>query len=132
MWQVDRKPVAYVYRMAKAVWEMFNGHCGAAGDREVFLISSVGDMHDNPEVVPREATELTDEDGEKLTNQGVPVDCQNDDLSIIQARVGLDKTLELVRVEVSKPGKELSHGYILKQIEDFLEKCKKPGGSYMY
>ena len=113
--------------IAQPVWEMYYGQYQASGDRDVFIISSEGQFEEL-DVVSRSSVVITEEDRLKLTNQGIPPDC-SDDLSIVQARIGLDKTLELVRVEASKPGRDLTCGYVLEQIEELLKNSKKPGGT---
>ena len=112
---------------AKPEWELFHGYCTAAGDRNVLILGSIGHPP-SPDIVPHTETQLSDEDRRKLTNQGVPRESHSDDLSIIQARVKLDKTYELVGVEVSRPGKEISRNYILKRIGEFLKNTTKAGG----
>ena len=97
----------------KPVWEVYNGRVSASGDRDVLIVASVGEVNaDSQDVVPRCSIELTAEHRTKLTNQGIPEEC-TDDLSIIKARIALDKNCHLVGEEVSKPGRELDRGYIL-------------------
>lgn len=110
------------------VWETYNGRVSASGDRDVLIVASVGEVNvDFQDVVPRCSIELTAEHRTKLTNQGIPEEC-TDDLSIIKARISLDKTYRLVGEEVSKPGRELDRGYILGRLEDLVKKSDKPGG----
>ena len=72
--------------------------------------------------------ELTEDDRRRLINQGIPEHCFGDDLSIVRARWNLDKECCLSGVEVSKPGKELSRNYVLKQIASLMNNTTKPGG----
>ena len=56
------------------------------------LIIVSEDPMNHPDVVERRpATELTEETRRKLENQGIPREEQNDDLTIVKARYGLDK-----------------------------------------
>ena len=115
----------------KPVWEVFYGICSAAGDRDVLIIFSDGNSESqSPDVVPRCEIEINEEDRRKLTNQGIPPECQSDDLSIIRARISLDSSQDLVKQLRAEPGKELGRGYILEQIQDFLKSSKKTGGEY--
>ena len=101
----------------KPVWKSFQGCCTAGGDRNVLVVASIGEVNiDSPDVVPRSAVELTEDSRRKLSNQGVPEECC-DDLSIIKARIYLDKTYHLVGTEVSESGNELSRSYILGRVE---------------
>ena len=112
----------------KPVWENFKGHYSAGGDRDVLVVASIGEVNfDSPDVVPRSAVELTEENRRKLTNQGIPEECC-DDLSIVKARINLDKKCHLVGMEVSEPGHDLSRSYILGRIEDLMKRSNKPGG----
>ena len=110
-------------------WETIHGAaCVAVCNKDVCLITSVTQAGQVPlEIVPRCKIAITEENRRKLTNQGIPPEC-SDDLSIIRARIDLDSTLELVRVLVNEPGKELSRSYILEQVEEFLKRTKKQGG----
>ena len=115
----------------KPVWENFKGRYSAGGDRNVLIVASIGEVNiDSPDVVPRSAVELTEDSRRKLTNQGVPEECC-DDLSIIKARINLDRALHLVSTEVSEPGNELSRSYILGRVEDLMQRNNKPGGEFM-
>ena len=114
----------------KPVWVTFCGHYSAGGERDVFILGSIGDSQ-SPDVVSQCSVVLTKEDQGKLANQGVPQECR-DDLSIMKARVGLDDTYELVGVEVSKSGKELSCNFVLKCLAELMEKTNKPGGRFSY
>ena len=109
------------------MWESYNGRISAGGDRDVLIVASVGEVNvDSQDVVPRCSIELTAEHRRKLTNQGIPEEC-TDDLSIIKARIALDKTYHLVGQEVSKPERELDRSYVLGRVEDLM-KSDKPGG----
>ena len=116
-------------------WVANHGHCSAGGARDAFVIISADELQ-NPDAVPRCNVELTEEDQTKLTNQGVHAAKCHDDLAIIRERFSLDgKNLDLLKVEVSKPGKELTKDYILQQLENFMKDSRKPGGenySYAY
>ena len=112
----------------KPVWESYNGRVSASGERDVLILASVGEINvDSQDVIPRCSIELTAEHRRKLTNHGIPEEC-TDDLSIIKARIALDKHCHLVGEEVSKPGRELDQSYILGRVEDLMKKSDKPGG----
>ena len=115
--------------LPQPIWNVSRGFCDVSGERDVFILGSENGATTDPNVVPRCRIILRDQDKQRLVNQGILKDSK-DDLGIIQARFSLDKTLDMVRVEVSKPGQELSCNYVLKQLEDFLKSCKKPGGKH--
>lgn len=112
---------------AELEWIQFYGVWSVGGDRDVLLIASTGEIRED--VVPRERVELEDDHWRKMEHQGIPSDC-NDDLGILQARISLDKSLELVGVEVSRPGRELSRSYILGKLEELFTSSAKPGGKW--
>ncbi len=104
----------------------------AGGERQAFLLASTGDAapDGNPDVIPLQGVgELTKEDRRTLKSQGVPTDpafC--DDISIVRDRISLDPRYQLSREEVSRTGRELTRGYVLRQLEIFLNSVKKPAG----
>ncbi len=101
-------------------WDFFSGHWHAFGQREAFLLISAGEAAPDDVIPLQGAGELIEEDRRKLDSQGVPPDCR-DDVSIVRARISLDPDLELSREEVSTTGRELSRGYVLRQLEEFLD-----------
>ena len=98
-------------------------HC-ATGERDVFIIaagdSCPGDSYsggsEDVDAVPRRKVSLTEEDRRRLTNQGVAVEFQQDDLSIMKARFANDRqchvTDELSYKTASSPI-ELTKGNVL-------------------
>ncbi len=102
------------------------------GDREVFLLASTDEAapDGNPDVIPLQgAGELTEEDRKTLESQGLPTDPEFcDDFSIVRDRISLDPEYQLSREEVSTTGREMTRGYVLRQLEIFLNSVKKPGG----
>ncbi len=113
-------------------WRSYGGKWKASGKREAFLLVSTGDAapNGNPDVIPLQgAGELTDEDCKNLESQGVPPDpafC--DDITIVCDKIALDPDYQLSRKEVSRTGRELTRGYVLRQLEIFLRSVKKPAG----
>ena len=100
------------------------GNRGASGSREIIILTSTCSLEDSS-VVPRCSVRLPEEDQRKLNGQGIPSDCC-DDLSIIQARIKLDKECEVVRVG---HGEELSRNDVLKQLENVMKTTNKDGGN---
>ncbi len=113
-------------------WRSYGGGWVAGGEREAFLLASTGEAapDGNPDVIPLQgAGELTEEDRRNLESQGVPTDPEFcDDISIVRDRISLDPRYQLSREEISRTGRELTHGYVLRQLEIFLNSVKKPGG----
>ena len=120
--------MAYNYEL---VWSDNSGKAayGVNGNRNVLIIMSEDSMN-HPDVVERRpATDLTEETRRKLENQGIPREEQNDDLTIVKARYGLDKERSIYGVEVSnlgtdKPTKEM----VLKQIRVIMNNLTDEGG----
>ncbi len=112
-------------------WDYFGGCWFVGGDREAFLLASVGEVAPdgkNPDVVPLQgAGELSEEDRRKLDSQGVPPDCC-DDVSIVRARITLDPHTWLSCEKISTTGRVLTRGYVLRQLEEFLNSVERPGG----
>ena len=117
-----------------SVWVRQEGigtvYLSAGGARDVLIIGSDGPLP-HRDAVSRCNMELTEDDRRRLINQGIARAESCDDLSIIRARYSLDKDCDLVGVEVSEPGKELSRDYILKQIASLMNNTTKPGGVYL-
>ncbi len=110
-------------------WTYFHGIWMVGGEREVFLLASFGPPA-TPDVVPwppREG-EISAEDRRKLDGQGVPSDCQ-DDLSIVRARISLDRDYHLYKEELSTVDSELTRGHVLSELECFLNQVEQPGGT---
>ncbi len=113
-------------------WRSYIGEWEAGGEREGFLLASTGEAapDGNPDIIPLQgAGELTEEDRRTLESQGVPTDPEFcDDVSVVRDRISLDPRNQLSREEISRTGRELSRGYVLRQLEIFLNSVKKPGG----
>ena len=113
-----------------SVWVRRKGigtvYLSAGGGRDVLVIGSDVPLP-HRDAVSRCNMELTEDDRRRLTNQGISESCC-DDLSIIRARYSLDEDYDLVGVEVSELGKELSRDYVLKQIASLMNNTTKPGG----
>ena len=95
---------------------------GAVGGRDILLIASDLPLHES-EAVARRPGPLTEEDKQKLLNQGVSPDGQ-DELAIVKAKYGLDSRCKIVGV---KSG-QLSQEEILKDIEYLLTTTQNDGG----
>ncbi len=114
-------------------WDFLYGNWTAGIKREGFLVVSTGEaaLEGNPDIIPLQgAGELSEEDYRKLDSQGVPPFC-NDDVSIVRERISLDPDYQLSREEVSMPGRELSCGYVLRRLEEFLNSDKKSAGTLL-
>ncbi len=113
-------------------WRSYGFRWTAGGEREAFLVASTGDAapDGNYHVIPLQgAGELTEEDRRNLESQGVPTDPEFcDDVSIVCDRISLDPRIQLSREEISRTGRELTSGYVLRQLEIFLNSVKKPAG----
>ena len=95
------------------------------GDRDVLLIAPNLLPHHNFEAVVRRPGELTEEDRQKLLNQGVSPELDDqDEVAIVKARYQLDRKCK--RVEV-KSG-HVSRNEVMKSINHILTTTKSHGG----
>ena len=119
--KVQSKPVPH--------WEDWKGQLTAGGDRDVIIVASFGEAAARiGGAVPRSPHEPTEEDKRRMVDQGLsPEEC-TDDISILQARLRLDKESEVVEMLASEGTRELSRGYILERIESQLKATEKAGG----
>ena len=101
----------------------------ASGKRDVLLIVPDNNLS-QPDVVPRRpAIELTKQLGEKLENQGIARDQQEDDLTIMKARYGLHKDYQVQEVLTSEPGGErLTRERVLKHITSYINNHEDRAG----
>ncbi len=111
-------------------WTYYYGKWVVGGERESFLLASIAPgAVTSPDVAPLGNGELSAEDSSKLESQGIPADCQ-DDVSIVRARISLDRDLHLSREEISTDENELTCDYVLRELRGFLDHLEKPGGRY--
>ena len=81
-----------------------------------------------PSIMPLTQANLSEGDCQVLSDLGLPQD-KWDNLNALLALYDNTKYYDVFSVQVSKPGMELSHSYILEQIEFFLRNStKKTGG----
>ena len=99
----------------------------AGGGRDVLIIVSDPPLP-YPEAVARKSGELTKEDQQRLQNQGMPPDCQ-DELAIAKERCKLDKTCRVVGV---KSGNSLSREEVIKSIRQLLTTTQNDGGKPLF
>ena len=81
--------------MSSNIW---NESTIAAGGRDVLIIFPDLRVSRNPEAVPRQSSNLTEEDKLKLQSQGVPSDC-HDERDIMKIRYQLDKKYKVAGVK---------------------------------
>ena len=116
--------------MLKSVphWEEWHGKLIAVNNRDAIIITSFGESTARSvDVVRRSPREPTEEEDREMMNQGLSSDECIDDMSILQARLRLDKSIEVVEMLVSDSGRELSRGYILERLENHLRDTEKAG-----
>ena len=106
------------------VWESeFQGRkiYYALGPRDVLIISS--ESLEDPDIVPRKKGSLTQKDKDRLTSQGIPPDCWEDDAKMMEARFSRDRRCSVVSME-----RDTTAEHILSTIDTLLKNTKKPGG----
>ena len=106
------------------VWEgEFQGYkvYSAQGPRDILIISS--ESLEDPDIVPRKKGSLTQKDKDRLTSQGIPSDCWEDDAKMIEARFSRDRRCSVVSME-----RDTTAEHIQSTIDTLLKNTKKPGG----
>ena len=98
----------------------------------VFILGSVA-PYSNESVIPQSPADLSDEDRQKLIELGLPPD-KWDNLHALLAMYNRTEVYDIFSVQVSKPGMEVSHKYVLEQIEFLLINSanKEAGESIIY
>ena len=110
-------------------WKEWKGNLITAGDRDVIIIASIGEATARiAGVVPRSPHEPMEEDKRRMVDQGLSSEECTDDISILQARIKLDKELEILEILASDGTRELSKKHILERLESLFKESKKAGG----
>ena len=110
------------------VWEGtiqgFKFH-GAYGSRDVLIIVSSESL-EGPDIVPRNKGELTKEDKDRLTSQGIPQESWHDDARLMEARYQKEsERSKNVYIENDPASKR---GHILNRIATLFNNTTQPGG----
>ena len=100
---------------------------GAFGPREVLLIASSEDL-EGPDIVPRRRGQLTAEDQSRLASQGIPADCWQDDLKLMEKRYEMDDRSTLIPRD---PKDVLTSEYVKEKIHAVMNNTTKPGGKQL-
>ena len=126
MTQLEKKP------SDEGEWELtFQGeklylanfHC------DVLIIVSSESL-EGPDIVPRKKGCLTQKDKDKLTSQGIPPDCWEDDGKLMEARYKKDK--RYIGTVLSIENKEdMIAEYVLQKITTLFKTTSKQGGIYI-
>ncbi len=110
------------------VWEdTFQGEKGhgAYGSRDVLIIVSSESL-EGPDIVPRKKGELTKNDMDRLTSQGIPQESWHDDAKLTEARYQKEsERSKNVRIESDPASKK---GHILNRIATLFNNTAQPGG----
>ena len=114
--------------MAKEVWEgTLQGVTtyGAYGPRDVLIVSSEG--LEGPDIVPRRRGELSPQDKQRLSSQGIPEESWEEDERMMEERYGKDKRYTLI----PRGSKEvLTCQNVKEKIRAVMKSTTKPGGNY--
>lgn len=116
--------------MAEEDWEVtLQGvkSYGAYGPRDVLLIASSESL-EGPDIVPRRRGELSPQDKQSLSSQGIPAECWEDDVRLMEERYGKCEMHHLVRR--SEDNRAMS-GSIRERIRTLMSSTTKPGGIYV-
>ena len=91
---------------------------------DVLIIVSSESM-EGPDIVPRKKGCLTQKDKDKLTSQGIPPDCWEDDGKLMEARYKKDKTYTVLSIENKE---DMTAEYVLQKITTLFKTTSKRGG----
>ena len=95
----------------------------AGGSRDVLIL--VSRESEGPDIVPRKKGELTQEDRDRLTSEGIPSECWEDDVKLMEARYLKDSNYPSVTV-AETPHMRKEHA--LNKISTLLNTTTQPGG----
>ena len=111
---------------SKESWEynlLGNKKYGACGSRDVLIL--VSRESEGPDIVPRKNGELTQEDKDRLTSEGIPPECWEDDVKLMEARYLKDSDFPSVTIE-NIPHMKKEHA--LDKISTLLNNTTQLGG----
>ena len=74
-----------------------NKHFVAYGSRDVLIL--VSSVPEGPQIVPRKRGELTEKDKDRLTSEGIPSECWEDEAKLVRARYLKDSNFPSVIIE---------------------------------
>ena len=95
---------------------------GAGGSRDVLIL--VSRESEGPDIVPRKNGELTQEDKYRLTSEGIPSDCWEDDVKLMEARYLKNSDTSVIVADTPHMKKE----HALNKISTLLNNTTQPGG----
>ncbi len=94
---------------------------GASGSRDVLIIESL----EGPSIVSRKKGELTKEDKDRLTSQGIPQESWHDDARLMEARYQKDSERSKNVYMENDPASK--RGHILDRIATLFNNTTQPG-----
>ncbi len=109
------------------VWESTlqeNTSYGTFGPRDVLIVKSSEGLQ-GPDIVPRREGQLTQEDHGRLSSQGIPCECWDNDAQLMKARRSKEMRYRVVAVEDDP---NMTVGYVIEKIIAILKNTKMPGG----
>ena len=96
---------------------------GSYGDRDVLILVSAAPEGDD--VIERKNGELTQQDKQRLTSEGILEDCWEDDARLTKKRYLKDNKYNSVNVEDCH---QMKKQYVLEKIISLLNNTTMPGG----
>ena len=113
--------------MAEAVWNItLQGKTlhTACGPRDVLIIASSEGL-EGPDIVPRRPGQLSPQDQQRLSSQGIPEQCWGDDAKLMEERYKKQARFSLM----PKGSKQvLTREYVKEKIHAIMDNTTKPGG----
>ena len=113
--------------MAEAPWEytlMGVTVHGAYGPMDVLLLASSEGL-EGPDIVPRRPGQLSPQDQQRLSSQGIPEQCWGDDAKLVEERYKKDREYSLEPVGSKEV---LTCEYVKKKIHVIMNNTTKRGG----
>ncbi len=102
-----------------------NKHFGAYGSRDVLIL--VSSESGDEDIVARKKGELTQQDKDRLTSEGISKDCWEDDAKMMKERLSKN-TSRLISVKVEDTPHCMNRKYVLSQITALFNNTTAQGG----
>ena len=98
-------------------------HYGSYGDRDVLILVSTAS--EEGDAITRKNGELTEQDEKRLTSEGIPEDCWEDDAMMAKERYLKDSNTKSVKIEDCH---QMKKQYVLERISSVFNNSTMPQG----
>ncbi len=104
-------------------WGYTLGGDKLTGVRDVLIL--VSSESGDEDIVARKKGELTQQDKDRLTSEGISKECWEDDVMIMKERYNKDSDMKSIKIEDTP---HLNTKYVLSQITALFNNTTAPGG----